>query len=436
MKLKIPYAKNLPLVGHLFPYLRDRIKLLEDLKRKHGDIFKLKIGPKTLTIITNPADVQRIMQTNMKNYYKSTNLEAIFGKGIFLSNDEEWKSQRNIINQFFNLKYIEQCIPAIEKSTAKFFDENFLNKENHVDINDIFTQLTFDVIMTCMVGVDLGDNFHELHSALNSVTSYLTRSSYSFVKLPKLISKNEREFAKNIALIDKIVYAAIDKQKQKNIQRPSLITKFIEIQKTNPAMTDTKIRDNIVTMMFAGYETTALSMSWLCLLLASKPEIQNQVRDELKAFGAQEISVASLASLKFSEASISEAIRLYPPGWAWTRVAREDDSLRDYEIKKGDIVLIVPYLIQRDPLYWKNPEDFSPERFLGGAKDQTPFSFLPFGGGPRICLGMQFSYLEMKIIFLKLLTKYELKRSGPMPGVAPEATLHSAEGFKLTIKKI
>lgn len=434
---KIPFSGGLPIVGHLFGYQRDRLKLLNDLKTTHGSRFRVKVGPKILTVLTSPDDVRHVMQTNMKNYYKRTNFDQLFGQGLFTTNGETWKNQRKMVQPLFGPRYIESCAPIILESAKSALNER-LKAEGGGDIYDLYAKATFDIIIKTIIGIDYSDKFKELNFSLNTISDYLTRSNYLPVHLPEALSRKRRVFEECKQVLDSIIFKSIEAQKSADQRKShSMISLLLQAQEQEPglAYSDQRVRDNIITLMFAGFETSALTLSWISCLLADMPRLQEELFEEIKTADLSSLKVKDFSDFPLLDAVINEALRLYPPGWAWTRVVKEADAINGHQVEAGEILLISPYLTQRCPDVWKNPDRFDHTRFLNMSPGKHhPFAFFPFGGGPRICVGKQFGMIEIKLILAQVLKDYQFV-NGSLPTPDPLATLKSKEGFHVELRK-
>jgi cytochrome P450 len=432
----IPFIKGLPVVGNLISYSRDRLGFLEACVQKFGTRFRIKIGPKVLALIIEPEDVQHVMLTQMNNYIKATNLEKIFGNSVFTSNGEEWKAQRQILQPLMSTKYISLCHNLIKEKT-KYHFEKYYDQHNEADSNiqNVFALLTFDIITSAVIGAQLQDEFKDLHTSLNSISDYLTKSNYKLFNLPKFLDKDEKNFERSLETINRIVSKAI-KYNENNRNEKSMISLMMNVRDSgeNKFLTNEIIRDNIVAMIFAGYETSALSLSWLTVILGQNNSLQDKAFEELNVQTFESLQMDDLNKMTYTDSLIQETLRLYPPGWAWTRKAIKDDDCGGYKIKKNEIVLVSPYLTHRLNKYWDKPNEFMPERFLNN-NEISKFVYYPFGAGARICIGKQFAMHEMKVICHYLITNFKIHRKGKLPRATPLATINSKDGFFVQLKR-
>ncbi|MBC76269.1 MAG: hypothetical protein CME64_09665 [Halobacteriovoraceae bacterium] len=431
----IPTSLGLPIIGNFLKYQKDRLALLTSLQGELGDSFKIKIGPKILTVLSTPEDVKHVMRLNMKNYYKRTNFDQLFGKGVFTTNNEEWKVQRKMVQPLFGPRYIESCVPIIVEKTQNEITKTSSNKE--IDVYDLYAKITFEIIIATIIGIDLSEEFEKLNYSLNTISDYLTKTNYLPFQLPEAVNSKKKEYAKCTEYLNKVIYKSIEVQKSKERRKNfSMISLMLQAQEECEDMKfdDQRVRDNIISLMFAGFETSALTLAWLSCLLGEHQEVQEKLYEEIKDFDVTDVKIKDLDKLPYLDAVINETMRLYPAGWAWTRVAAENDEINGLKIEAGEIVLVSPYLTQRSPEVWNNPNSFNPDRFIESDNHiKRQFSFFPFGGGPRICVGKQFGQIEIKLILIHTLQQFKFLK-GNMPTPYPMATLQSKEGFHLKLK--
>jgi cytochrome P450 len=436
MSKSAPISKGFPIFGHLISYQKDRLSLLKSHQEKYGTTFKIKLGPKLITVLTDPEDVEKVLLTNMNNYIKKTNFEMIFRKGLFTSNGESWKSQRVSVQSLFSPAYLEQCTPKIVDTTKLALQE--YNPQSVTDVNEFYSKLTFGLIINLVIGYDFTNDFSKLHEDLNYCSHYLTYDSYNPFPWSSLLSPySKKGFEEALARIDETVFKSLKEQEDPSMRKEySIVSKMMAAESSGKLshVNQDLLRDNVVGLMFAGYETTALTLAWISWLLAKHPDVQDKVREELKSLTTFEKQ--ELQQLPYTEAVINETMRLYPAGWAFTRVAVNEDKLKSTDISPGEIVFLSPYLTQRDEKNWSEANLFKPERFLqGDLKDKARFAFFPFGGGPRLCVGRGLGILEMKVILKFMLEKFTIDTSGDDPIPFPLATFQTKNGFKLILKK-
>lgn len=434
----IQTLKGLPLIGNLIPYQRDRLGFLQGLQSKYGDRFKVKLGPKLLTVLTDPADVEHVMLANFKNYIKKTNFEVVFRKGLFTSNGQDWKEQRVSLQNLFTRKYLASTTKVIGDITNDYLAKNFSSEMSELDLSPMFAKITFEIIVELIIGENLKDKFDELNTSLTYCTNFLTYENYNPFPWRGLTSPYSKdEFDKCLASIDSIIYQSIKSQEDVSKRSEhSIVSQLLNSKDAGKLqhLNDDLIRDNIAGLLFAGYETTALTLCWLVRILSNNPEIQDKVRKECQSL--ETINSENLAQLNYTEAVLNETMRLYPAGWAFTRIALEEDEVRGLKIAPGEIVFLSPYLTHRSSYVWDSPEEFRPERFINQELPAARFAYFPFGGGPRLCIGKTLAMIELKVILAELIKKFEFHSHSIAPIPFPLTTLGSKNGFWARLKRI
>lgn len=437
MSLKeIPISKGLPLLGHLLNYKKDRLKMLKLAHEKLGSIFKLKVGPKTLVVITAPDQVEHVLQKNVETYIKKTNADQIFGNSIGTANGEEWKKQRSLIQPLLNPRYFSEIFSDVKSLSKKNIDGYFNNSNDAHDLRALFSKITYDIILKCMIGLECYDRFNEIDNSIKEMTSFITSDKYSFIKLPEVIDGAKKRFNKSLKNINNIIFEGIDNAKSDNNR--SLVQVLLKEVENNSEIKDKNkfIRDNIFTLLYAGYDTSAFTLSWLSYELSQNPQWLEKCYEEVKDLDFESLEYSDIKSLPVIEGCVYEAMRLYPPGWAFTRFAKKDDNLCGYKIKQNDIILYSAFLTHRDPNLWDDSDTYNPQRFL----DKSPiehgrFKFIPFGAGSRTCTGMNFAMMEIKAILIYLLQNYKIELAGKRPIMDARVILFSKTKFQLKLTK-
>jgi cytochrome P450 len=426
----IPFDKGKPFLGHFFTYQKDKTHFLTKMHAKHGDTFKIKIGNFNLTVITDPEDIARVMQVNFSNYIKKTNLQFFFGSNIFFSNGETWREQRNLTQPAFRNENIINYIPTIEQICHNEFSK--LSESDSLDIQDFLYNVSFKIITSTIVGKEFVGH-QELKEHLKIVTHNLSKTKY-LQTFSFLFPKQKKQYKESCEYIDQVIYKIIaEKRKSKTFDTDTLSMYVKLSENENSTLTDKDIRDQLITLIFAGYETTALTMSWLVYLLAKNNSYQQILNEEFKKISESQIKANENTSFLKIDNIIKEAMRLYPAGWAWTRVAEKDDTLRKHEVKGGEIIFISPYLTHRSPLYWKDPLKFYPERFTD--EQIIKGSYIPFGVGPRTCIGMGLGMIQMRIMLKHLIQRFEIIDCHFTPIIKPQMTLDVEKNIRVGLKK-
>ena len=427
----IPFEKGQFFIGNLLTYSKDRLGFLLALQKKHDGVFKVKIGPKNVIVLSDPKYVKNVMQTSHKSFVKKTNFDLFFGKSLFTTNGNEWKRQRKLLMPLMNLKYLETCLVVFESISNENIDKFIKENKNGDDLRILFSKITFDIILKTVIGIDYTKNYEFLDQAITKLTHFVTKDKYRIFPLPEFLDSEKREFNLALETLNNLIYSSLDTAKA-SAEDFSFIAQLLEFKKQNPDenINEEFIRDNIVTVMFAGYETTAMTFSFIAEMLSKHPEVQEELISEVSLFD-KSFTVENLKKTPFLDAVINEVMRLYPAGWAFTRVANSDVKVDDIEIKKGEIVLVSPFLLGRNEKFHKEAELFEPKRFIEDSVNRD--AYIPFGMGPRTCSGANFAILELKVVLITLLREYKFEYCGAECEVDARATLFSKNGFNIKL---
>jgi len=410
---------------------------------KYGDIYKV-FGPRPF-ILTNNADyIQHVLQKNNKNYHKSPVVKNILGAelghGLLTIDGDYWLKQRRLIQPGFSKQRISELIDIMISEGEAFCRQMKEELEKHpvLDVDKSMMDITFRIVTKALFsrGID-----HSLLQRVDYVITNIQKYVITQIRQPYLIPwlkiTGKANFYKSLRKeIDQIVYDIIDERRKSEEQHNDLLDMLLnaKYEDTGETMNNQQLRDESMILIVAGHETSANALTWALYLLAQHPEERQKVLDEVNlVIGNQPITYDSVLQLNYTRQVIQETMRLYPPAWLIDRQALEDDELGGYLVPKGEIVLLFIYGTHRNPKYWKNPDTFDPDRFSKeNLKDLPNYAYFPFGGGPRLCIGNNFSMLEMQVL-LALLVKNFTFTIEPNQHIEPKpmVTLRPRNGIKM-----
>lgn len=385
-------------------------RTIDLLRKAHetGPLVAVPLGEHPTVLVTAPADVQYVLGRNADRYVKSSHHRAavLVGDGLLAATGDRWKRQRRLLQPHFTLqatRRYEQLMRAAADHTAGRWAESARTGELR-DIGEDMRRFSLDVIWRCMTGDPLDDATQRQWEATDRIGKAIAALGES--SIPDL----EADLAEVDAVAARAVAVAASND------APSLLDALA-------GQSPKAVRDEVVTFLAAGYETTATTLQWLLLLLHEHPEERE--------FALAQGLAGSPERTEAVRDLIRETLRLYPAAWLMPRHALEDDDVAGHRVEKGSTVLICPYLTHRDPEVWPDPESFRPRRFLGPTP--TPGSYHPFGLGPRACLGAQFSLHEMVILLELLLPAYEFTVTTPRPEPLFGLTVHPGGPTRATL---
>ena len=321
-------------------------------------------------------------------------LKLALGNGLLTSDGDFWKAQRKTIQPLFNTRFIEAMCHDISVATDSFL---LTLGDAPLDLTNALASLTIDVACRAFFAtseVQFSDFISAKTNEINQLVSQRVLMPFipMGLPLPSHLNFKRSMIEINEKVKELIVLAG------KNDSRSSLLSMLAN----SKSMTDEAIRDEVLTFLIAGHETTTNALSFLLYLLSKYPDVKHAVKEEIeKNITDEHPNYQSFQALTYTKSVINEALRLFPPAWIISRQAIEDDEIMGYDVPKASTVNIPTFLVQRHEAFWAAPNEFRPERFIGD-QSRHKFSFLPFGGGPRFCIGMQFAYTEMLIFLVKL----------------------------------
>ena len=372
--------------------------------RRQGDIARFRVGSIRMTVVTDLADVKHVMQDRASAYGKRLDTtEMLLGEGISNSEGTIWRHHRRELKQGFNHQQLARYFPMVQARTRDAVHR--LVQASSSTVEEAAVALTRWVIYTALFGAERPEGWRKFLGAFDNLVSQQVWQS----ALPPILTSRAwpwtRAYHSNLAAIDRFVYDRIDAGGTDD--RTVLGYCLARDASTGEAkFTRQEVRDDLVTLLLAGYETTSATICWILLLVGQHPDVARRLLEASSAFPADgSWTLQDLAGFRYGRAVVDEVLRLFPAGWAIRRVALEPDTLPSgLVVREGDLLNISPFLIHRDPQHWSNPDVFDPERFLdpAAAKD-AGYAFIPFGGGPRRCPGMNLAYMEVLTVLLACL---------------------------------
>ena len=416
--MQIPSHAGWPLIGNVVPFLRDLFYYPLKLQAQYGPIFRMNIPSYDPIFVFDPVAIGHILEKNHTNYVKSADYDTLkltLGFGLLTNEGASWKTMRKELQPYF-FETAMSTFLSIMDSHAAHLTSQWAATQSPIVINSALKTTTLQIASETFFGTQLSNfsiDIPQLVDQLNDLGSKKMRfprnkipyavPTYLHLKLKSLIRQLDTE-----------VYTLMDAKSD----TPNLLSLLV----SNPKLTPDQVRDEIVTFLIAGYETTANTMMFTLGLLAQHPDIQQNLIDEIRA---TPLSAPTYKKWKHQfpllYACINESMRLYPPAWMIGRRSLEADSLNGYDLPKNSTTIIDLFALHRLPTYWADPERFNPYRFLDHPPDK--YTYLPFGGGPRVCIGQQFAMLEIVTICHHLFSQLSLKPAGPTFKLNPMVTL-------------
>ena len=419
----------------------DPIRVFKHLADTYGDAAHYKLGPRHVVFLNNPEYIREILVVQNSKFIKERTVQRmkmLVGEGLITSEDPFHRKQRILAQPAFYRQRIANYADAIvHKATG--FQERW-RPEQQIDMSREMMHLTLDVIAKTLFDTDVAAEVEEISNEVNAIMrlyNFLVLVPYAEM-LQNYPLPGMRRFRQARARLDAIVYRMIEEHRHDNRDRGDLLSMLLSARyQDGSAMPDSQVRDEVMTIFLAGYETIANALTWTWYLLSQNPEAESRLNSEVgSVLNGRAATFEDISRLKYTEMVLSESMRLFPPAWAMGRLAVEDFELGPYFMPKGTNVFLSQYIMHRDPRYFPYPERFDPDRWTVEAKASRPrFSYFPFGGGSRQCIGESFAWMEGILILATIAQRWKPQL---LPGhrVEPQPliTLRPKYGMKMTLE--
>jgi cytochrome P450 len=430
------------LAGNLPEFRRDRLGFLTECARRYGDFVPLRFGATRALFINDPHAIEQVLGSS-GNFVKSfayRMIRPVVANGLLLSEGDFWKRQRRLAQPAFHrARLAEAYTPVIVDCT-----ERMLNRWSVGEVRDVHAEmmrLTSEVAGQAFFGSDVSERVDDVSHALRVTNKLLTARMDSLLAIlpDRLPTPANRKVREAVRRLDAIIYAIIERRRRSPASQADLLSRLLAAQDEDGGrMTDTQLRDEVMTFFLAGHETTSLLLSWTLYLLAGHPEVQGRLGHDLQAaMNGRPPTLAELGGLPYLDAVLCETLRLYPPVWGMGREPAADCEVGGHPVARGTSILFSQWVMQRDPRFFERPERFLPDRWIDGLQKRLPrYAYFPFGGGQRICIGANFAMMEAGIILSMLLARFQFE-SVPDHDVVvwPGFTLRPRSGVRLALNR-
>lgn len=416
------------------------------IRREYGDVVHIRrFGPVSYYFISAPHDIERVLRANQRNYAKPRVLRRRFGfllgDGLFTAEGAHWLHQRRLIQPVFHRQRLMSFAQHMTDAALDVAEDwsRSAHSGKPVDILATMMSLTLRVVSKSLFGVDAGREADEIRQAFETCLAYVDYRIRANFALPLFVpTPRNRRFRVARETLDREVYRIIQERRRSDLDSEDLLSMLLQVEDadTGEKMTNRQLRDEVITLMLAGHETSAVALSWIWYLLSQHVEVEQNLHAELdQVLGGGVPTVEDLPNLRYTRMVIDEALRLYPPAWMIARQSKADDLLGGYHIPAGTYILMFPYVTHRSPEYWADPELFCPDRFDSERQiDRPAFTYFPFGGGPRQCLGNGFALMEAQLVLATLAQRYKARvASGWQVSAQPSITLRPQGGLQMDL---
>jgi cytochrome P450 len=414
--------------------------VLAEWGRQYGDIYVFEVGKLRQFIVSHPDYVHEVTVAQASKFYKDDDyknpqkgLARFLGNGILTSDGEFWKRQRKLVAPAFHAKrigsYADTMVAYARRVTDSWRDNM------HLDMSDQMMHLTVLIVAKTLFDAEVDADVQRTAAAVDTIQRFSSERTL----LPTWIP-TPRELAARRARrdLDAIIYRIIKEWRLTGEDKGDLLSMLLLARDDDgKGMTDQQARDEVATLFLAGHETTSNLLTWTWYLLAKHPEVEAKLHDELDTvLGGQPPTLADLDRLPYTDMVIKESMRIYPPVWGFSREAMEDVEIDGYLIPKGCVVGAMTYLMHHDARWFTDPERFDPDRFSAeNEKNVSRRAYLPFSGGPRVCVGNSFALMEARLILATIASRFQLTLApGYQAEILPQVTLSPKGGLPMTIR--
>ncbi len=425
-----------PLLHRLFLPKRDAIEFMQQLV-KYEDVIRLPVLTPSL-LVNDPAAVHHILLSNQKNYTKVktsySRLASLVGPGLLTTSGDDWQERRDLYQPKFHGKNLQQYENIVQRCTDHLIAVWDKKSGKQINVTNEMLSLGMNIMTQAFLGIDITDRSLDLVHVVHFLNQFAARKFPIFKWIPTV--RNLR-YHIHTKFFDRYLLDTL-KNSPKVTEEPLLVDLLRKDEQGNFLRSDEYILGEAKNFFVAGHETTGNALSWALYLLVKNPYSLQIVQDEIdNVIGTGKPTFENIENLTYLEMVILETLRLYPPIWLITRRAIEEDNLAGYKVPANMSVNIITYLLHRHPQYWNQPDIFYPERFLPEASKNRPkTAFIPFGFGPRVCIGRQFAMMNMKMILARLIQSYRfsLPKSDYTVAALPLITLKAEQGIRLRIQ--
>lgn len=418
---------------------------LSSVRREYGQPARLALPGSDVDglVVSRPEHVECILETNQSNYRKPDvyfDMLSHLGESLVTSQGDDWREQHRLLMPMFQRKNVFGFTDVVLDQTEKLLDRwrSVADRGGTIDLREEMRRITLDIIGHTMFSTDVNEFSEEFVAASDALRTRMRRQQ-SPVPYPSWFL--ERRYREPVETLEAIAARLIRDRRGHEDEYDDLLTMMMTAQEEGADLSDERIVDNIITFLLAGHDTTALALTWTWYLLAQSPDIHRRVHETVA--DASDVTVRSFTpetveEFGYVKQAIQEGMRLFPPVPFFTRETIEDDTIGDFEVPGGTTLLVSKFLTHRDSSIWDDPLVYRPERFHPDRAEERPrYSFYPFGGGARMCIGRTFALMEAQLILSLVAAELRLELESPRPGeeidVSSAVTMAPGEQIRMSV---
>ncbi len=438
-----PGPKGKLITGVMREFNRDTLGFIERCYRDYGDVVRSRFLYLHAYFLYNPADIETMLTTDAKSYRKARSLRSPFfyrlvGNGLVTSEGDFWRRQRRLAQPAFHRQRISSygdiMVVYANRAIAPWQDGE------QRDIAREMTRLTLEIVVKTLFNSDVSNDADHVGAMLSEIVKpFASQATLKWIADNRLPTPGHRRYFNAVSEIDRIVLRIIAEHRSSGTDEGDLLSMLLQAQDEDGSqMSDTQLRDEVMTLFLAGHETTALSLSWSWYLLATHPDAEKKFHAELdEVLSGRAPEVSDLPKLKYTEMIAKEAMRLYPPAYAVGREAIEDTEIGGFRVPRNTQLFAFQWVTHRDPRFFDRPNDFEPGRWATDSIQNLPkYAYFPFGGGPRQCIGNYFAMMEVVLLLATIGQRFKFSLvEGHEVEVLPVLSLRPKNGIKVIVQE-
>jgi cytochrome P450 len=443
---RAPGVKGGAILGVWREYLRNPPAFLDKAARQCGDVVRFRLVHHNAFLLNHPDSIKEVLVTNQANFTKSRMLERarlLLGDGLLTSENDFHLRQRRLVQPAFHRDRLAGYAASIVDCAVRCREQWQAGAE--FDVSPVMMRLSMAIVTRALFTTDIDTEADEISGALGQVFELFELLLMPFSRwLEKLPLPSVRRFERARDRLNQTVYRMIAERRARSIDNGDLLSMLLltrdedeEGDSGRSGLTDKQVRDEALTILLAGHETTANALTWTWYLLSQNPEAEAKLHAEIDRVLASRLpGLDDLPNLRYTEGVFAEALRLYPPAWAIGRRARRDFYVGEYKIPAESIVLMSPWVVQRDARWFSDPLKFAPERWQTAESESRPkFSYFPFGGGARTCIGERFAWMEGVLVIAAVASRWCLRMvSGQQVDTRARITLRPKYPMRMIVE--
>jgi cytochrome P450 len=429
------------LLGNLPEIRRDPLAFLSRVGAEYGDIVRIRLGPLNAFVLNHPDDIEQVLVTHQRRFVKGRTLSRarrLFGNGLLTSDGALHSRQRRLVQPAFHRARLDEY--AVTMATAAAERRDGWRRGDIIDIAGEMNRLTLTITARLLFGADGDAVAAEIGEALDIVSSHFEVAVLPFAFVDLLPLPHARRFRVARQTLDRAIYRVIERRRRDGGERDDVVSLLMMARDESDGepMTETQLRDELVTLLLASHETTANALGWSWYLLANNADAADRMHSEIDSVvGGRLPTAADVPHLSFTRMVLAESMRLYPPAWLIARVAVEDHDVRGYTIPRGAIVVVSPWIAHRNSTHFVDPDRFAPDRWRPELQNGRPrFAYFPFGGGSRGCMGEAFAWIEGVLLLAVIAQRWRVRSVDVAhPEMHPGLTLTPKCGIRVRVEE-